>query len=1491
METEIKNILLIEDNPGDARLIKEILKSSELRKADIYWTENLTDSIDYLKNNPVDIVLSDLSLPDSNGLNTVSSIFYAFPETVVIALTGHEDIDLAVQTLKIGAQDYLFKNKIDDQILSRAIQYAVEKKKNELALRNSEEKYRLIVDTMNEGIIVTNNDDRILFVNQSTCLIYGYSENELIGQIGYEILEHPAYKNIVIEKTKSRLNGVSDSFDVKGIKKSGESIWVRIIGSPLFNNNGIVIGSVGIVSDITHSKLAYEKLAESELKYKRFFDEDLTGDFITTPDGNILFCNDALAKILKYDKKEDLFNLNAADFYFDKSDRMKFLNEIISKKKIANLESCLKAKDGSSVFVVENVIGSFDQNGNLNQIIGYMFDITARKLAEDRQELFSAILEILNRKNDWQNLIKDIMNKIKSFIGFDAVGIRLKHGDDYPYFIQTGFADAFIKEENFLCAKSKDGSVIKDKNGLPVLECTCGVVLSGKTDISKPYFTDGGSFWTNQSTDLLDLTPIEDPRTNPRNNCIHSGYISVALIPIHSGEEIIGLLQLNDKQPNKFTLDSIQFFEKIGSAIGVAIKRMLYEEKIKVSEKKYHDLTENLKDLIYTADPKTFAPTFVNRAIEEIYGYSVDEWLNNPQLWVKTIHNEDRERVIQQVITSKQEGANSSIEYRIIKKDGTERWVNNKLNWEKDDCGKIVSLGGIVSDITERKHNEEELLLAKDRMQVLVEGTPHLFFYVQDVNGYTLYVSPSIIDITGRNIDEWKEQKHWFATDSKINVLARQRTYENLNGNINFDPIFVEVKHTDGRPILLEVYEKPIFRNDIVVGLQGVAHNITERKRDEEELLLRNKLNLLKAKIWESVSSSSMNRPDLINLMLAETGNILNISRAAFLEFDEKKKSFITQYQWYLPEAGPTKDVSLPLKYVDHYLGQDFVQIPQQLNKTARLFAAPILKQFNIKSWLAVIYGNKNNPKGIFAFTDCVNERFWTDIEKEALLDLSKILESYSIKYEAEEALREKEERFRSVAQSANDAIVTADSKGIILDWNKGAEKIFGYMESEIVGQSLTSIMPENYRYPHNNGIKRIEKSGEKHIIGNTVELHGLHKNGTVFPLELSIADWETSKGKYFTGIMRDITKRIRVEAEIEMLAQSLKSVNESVSITDMEDKIIFVNQSFTKTYGYEKNELLGQNMSIVRSSNNLPEIVNKILPATISGGWKGELLNKRKDGSEFPVYLSTTIIKDKNGKHIGLIGVAEDITERKRIEKELIKAKEKAESSDKLKSEFLAQMSHEIRTPLNIILSNIEFIKDDFGHLIPPDDLLLFDSIDSSCQRIIRTINLILDSSEIQTGLFNLKPVAFDLRQVIEKLFMEFQPAAVLKSLDFTFSSTSLCTSIIADHYSVTQIFSNLLDNAIKYTQNGKIEILIFSNTSSDISVSIKDTGIGMSKEFQSKMFDPFLQEDQGYSRSFDGNGLGLTLVKKYCELNNAVIEVESEKNVGSTFKVTFKC
>lgn len=240
---------------------------------------------------------------------------------------------------------------------------------------------------------------------------------------------------------------------------------------------------------------------------------------------------------------------------------------------------------------------------------------------------------------------------------------------------------------------------------------------------------------------------------------------------------------------------------------------------------------------------------------------------------------------------------------------------------------------------------------------------------------------------------------------------------------------------------------------------------------------------------------------------------------------------------------------------------------------------------------------------------------------------------------------------------------------------------------------------------------------------------------------------------------------------------------------------------------------------------------------------------------------------------------------------KELIVAKEEAEKSDRLKSEFLAQMSHEIRTPIHILMSYSNLIRDEIEENVDEDLKSNFNAIEDAGKRIIRTTDLILNMSEIATGTYEYNEENFDLfDNVLKSIYEEFKLLANDKKLKLNLIKETDDTNITADKYSTYQIFTNLVDNAVKYTEQGKIDVIIYKNDDGKVSVTVADTGIGIAEEYIPNLFKPFMQEEQGYSRRFEGNGLGLALVKNYCDLNQAAINVESEKKVGSRFTVNFK-
>jgi len=399
---------------------------------------------------------------------------------------------------------------------------------------------------------------------------------------------------------------------------------------------------------------------------------------------------------------------------------------------------------------------------------------------------------------------------------------------------------------------------------------------------------------------------------------------------------------------------------------------------------------------------------------------------------------------------------------------------------------------------------------------------------------------------------------------------------------------------------------------------------------------------------------------------------------------------------------------------------------------------------------------------------------------------------------------------------------------------------------------------------------------------------------GKTITLLTSKIPLRNSKGE-ITGLLGtyiDITERKRAEDELKESEKRYRNLFEKmfdgVYKSSHEGKFLQINNAIVNMLGYNSKEELyaidiKSDLYFEESDRESAALVEKYEEMAI-------FRLKKKDGSEIWVEDHGLLVLDDKGNVLYHEGIMRDVTKRLRVEQELIQAKEKAEESDKLKSEFLAQMSHEIRTPINIMLGNVDYLNDMFAEKMDSEASGCFDSIKVASKRIIRTIDLILNAAELQISGYTPVFVKIDLdSEILKKLYRENQLYAAQRGLELIYTCNEKDTNVIADEYSVTQIFSNLIDNAIKYTKKGKVEILIVKNKTGNIIVEIKDTGIGISKEFLPKMFQPFVQEEQGYSRSFEGNGLGLALVKNYCDINKAIIEVESEKNVGSTFRVRF--
>ncbi|GEM_PF-2147047 len=376
------------------------------------------------------------------------------------------------------------------------------------------------------------------------------------------------------------------------------------------------------------------------------------------------------------------------------------------------------------------------------------------------------------------------------------------------------------------------------------------------------------------------------------------------------------------------------------------------------------------------------------------------------------------------------------------------------------------------------------------------------------------------------------------------------------------------------------------------------------------------------------------------------------------------------------------------------------------------------------------------------------------------------------------------------------------------------------------------------------------------------------------------------------------------LEKEVQRTERLFSSITQAATDAilevDADGRVIVWNDAASSIFGFNRDEIKGKKIF----SYIIPERHRAVAEVKLKDFLRSdkaetqkniaentiEIDALRKDGTEFPAELSISrvILDDK----IYATGIIRDVTKRKEMLKELIEAKNKAEVADKLKTEFLHQISHEIRTPLNVLLNYTDYTYEDLlerNHLSEPIEQNL-KAMKESGLRIIRTVELILNMSSIQTGTYENKPVPTDLfDEIIQKVYNKYYQYAAEKNLKLNLVKKYNGCKLIVDPYSIEQVLSQLVDNAVKFTERGTIHVHYCVDTEGNIEVSVEDTGIGISDEYMKQLFTPFSQEQHGLSRNYDGNGLGLSLAKKLCEMNNVEILVSSQKGKGTVIKLIF--
>ncbi|MFP4081841.1 MAG: response regulator [Candidatus Aminicenantes bacterium] len=491
-----------------------------------------------------------------------------------------------------------------------------------------------------------------------------------------------------------------------------------------------------------------------------------------------------------------------------------------------------------------------------------------------------------------------------------------------------------------------------------------------------------------------------------------------------------------------------------------------------------------------------------------------------------------------------------------------------------------------------------------------------------------------------------------------------------------------------------------------------------------------------------------------------------------------------------------------------------------------------------------------------------------------------------------EEELRNSFRRLKILFENAPDGIYLNDLKGNFVDGNRAAEKITGYKKEELIGKNFLKLklLPPNQ-------IPKVASNLAKNALGRPTgpdELTLVSKNGTPVDVEIRTYPLKIKNKKLVLGIARDISKRKKSEKiflrEKAYLDQLFESAPEAIVMTDKDGRVIRANSEFVRLFGYKNEEVVDKSVDEMICP---PDSHDKgiFLTKKVAQGEKItiETVRQRKNGTLIDVSLLASPITVE-GKVVAVYGIYRDITERKRVEQELKKAKQEAEVANRTKSEFLANMSHEIRTPMNGIIGMTALALDTD---LDSEQEEYLKAIKKSANSLMGIINDILDFSKIEARKIELSSVPFSLRDCVGDSIGSLAMQAHEKGLELaSYIPPEIPDGLIGDPGCLRQIILNLVSNAVKFTDKGEVVVAveIQSRQKEDICLhfTVKDTGIGVPQEKKRMIFDAFSQADSSGTRKYGGSGLGLSISSQLVELMGGKMWVENRKNRGSLFHFT---
>jgi diguanylate cyclase (GGDEF)-like protein/PAS domain S-box-containing protein len=615
-----------------------------------------------------------------------------------VLLTANGDACPVLKTVTpilMGEKTYLIESVTD----------ITDRKKAEERVRQSEEKFRGIFENAVEGIFQSTPEFAFLEVNPACAAMHGYaSPEQMIEDVNWR--GRDLFANLEQKQRYKELleaNEVVREFEAEFYRIDGGTFRGLINCRAIRDAGGNIIRHEGTVEDITEREEAARALRTSHERYRRLFDEATEGIALADHETGVLMdCNQAFLDLTGYERSE-LIGQPHTMIRPSKKDNLPF-HRPNTRGEV--LRDVIVTKSGTprEVEIKTDVI-DFD---GLRVMQGFFRDVTEERRGQREREITLTLLRLLNDQRETRELIRGLTGFLQEWTACEAVGVRLRQGDDFPYFETRGFSSEFEEAETSLCLKGRDGRVVRNPDGSPVLECLCGSVLTGRCNPDLPFFTRRGSFWTNSTSDMTMSRTEKDCQIRTRNRCNGEGYESVALIPLRYGNEVLGLLQLNNRGRGRFSPGIISLLENAAEQIAIALAQRQAQTALAMSERRFRDISEAAGEFLLEMD-REGRLTFLSDRAKDVLEYEPGELLGLTLFDLTPPSESGHARLFLSEHLRGQTGFRD-FEVPVLTKSGLKVWLNVTAVPTFDAGGAFLGHRGAAMDITGRKRAEERLL-------------------------------------------------------------------------------------------------------------------------------------------------------------------------------------------------------------------------------------------------------------------------------------------------------------------------------------------------------------------------------------------------------------------------------------------------------------------------------------------------------------------------------------------------------------------------------------------------------------------------------------------------------------------------------------------------------------------------------------------------------------------------------------------------------------